>query len=1553
MSVKVRLAFIWITLLQFSFLRGVLSLKKGYYTIVSPSHVEPESTFHISLTLNDFYKSCWFNVSLTTFVREEKFHDFGSIEVEPGTTKLVELKAPSYEYRIGNLEVTGFSGIISKDSTSIYFGLNKLWIFIQTNKDKYRPGELVEIRVICVDQLTRPEKVNKTVNVEISDGKYNLVKGLYNVKFKQGVLKAEIQLSNNPVLGLWRIRVDGVNTYTDKRFEVDRYVLPKYNVNIDAKIIKKDNKNQVQLEISASLTTFVREEKFHDFGSIEVEPGTTKLVELKAPSYEYRIGNLEVTGFSGIISKDSTSIYFGLNKLWIFIQTNKDKYRPGELVEIRVICVDQLTRPEKVNKTVEISDGKYNLVKGLYNVKFKQGVLKAEIQLSNNPVLGLWRIRVDGVNTYTDKRFEVDRYVLPKYNVNIDAKIIKKDNKNQVQLEISASYFYGEPVKGDLSLSFINTGVPTDAWVPTLSTVNQESRIDGQTTIYLDLEDYIRLKHDNNKDQKPSSPYFMSPSIFVFSIEAHVFDDISKEKASAETEVSVYSKSYHIEIEAPEEFESYSRDILKFKLKVTLRDITDTIIKDPKDPIEVVVGCGIVIKYQRDYNKFDKIRVGYQNEPGKDYGLINMTNKDYNECFVFAEYQDVKSSTKRMYRREEVFDIDILTESPEEGKEFEVKISNPEPLEEFSYEILVRGDIIQSGLVVVPGNQTSYILRLNATSLMVPKITLYAHHIKDMKFGGQMKDVVIQKSLKNSIVIKTVKETEPGKPVNINVTTNEGSYVGLMALDSSALQNVIKENIFDEEFVKKKLRQYNSERVYPIPSYGLSVSVITFSNIFPPGTRENGPGGDDEPAGGGDEPRVRNLFPDSWLFKDFERTPKGGIINFMETPPDSITTWAITGFSLHPETGLTFTKNITNLRVFQEFFISMDLPSLVKEGEIIEVPIYVSNYMTQDLVTNLTIESNSDEGLDILENPESSSKSKQNLPELTISKKKREKFIFFLKPIKSGFYNVTVTAISSLASDAIQKVLKVQSQGIPYEMTKSFLIHLQDEETTQKNEIIIDFPGNVVDGSQKVEISAFGDIFRPLVRHLEKVAKVPYGNNEDNIRLFLTNSIALKYLKALNSLDSSLESKMILNLELGYQNELSFKYLDGSFGLFERKKDERTGDIWQTIFALWGLVYAEDLISVDSKVIARGLEYLESKQQENGCYKSEDDVLEENIKLTAFGLMVFFMDEDSGDKYKKVIEKGLAYLYEASIDLKYSPISVVSAYVLHLGKHEKAGEYLRKLTSNISSATKQNLWTKSDTLQSHLETIAGSLMNFFESQEISDQNILHIVRGLIVPKQEESSITHMVALQAMIAFAEKLSMRKTDLNIHFKDDRNVTGDFQLNEENAQVLQTIELAESSKKIQIQSKGSGFAIVDVKYEYNILPENQSSNFYFTNISVEIYSDFLIYVPICSKVLSSNSRNKFIVMEVSLQSGYIFTDGNYNDIDSQNDNIKSIQFNDGRDKAIIYFDYDPENEVCIELEARKTYKVINSKPGWVVVYGEYDKDSKSINSFMVAEV
>ncbi|XP_055919428.1 thioester-containing protein 1 allele S1-like isoform X2 [Eupeodes corollae] len=1264
--------------------------------------------------------------------------------------------------------------------------------------------------------------------------------------------------------------------------------------------------------------------------NIEIKPETTKLVELKAPPLNVNefYGNLEIFGYRGIITKHSPLIFFENDQFWALVETNKPKYKPGELLEFRVICIDQLKRPAKLKDVVivEIYDGNYNLLKTISDAKLVQGVFRSQFQLSNYPILGdNWEIKVLTIDKRLlgDRKFEVDTYDLPKFRVFINYTKKATIYDDMMLLEINASYFYGKPVAGNLTL-IVTKSISSPFPEEPLFINNYQ--IDGKIEIPLGLKTDLQLR--SSYQHQNLAEFYESPilSEIRFNIEAIIVDDLSEEVSETAIGVGVYAQPYKVELQAPSIFNS--SPLFSIKVKVFIKDLDDNPIVNTSQPIYIIVGCREKLERYK-YGDTVIIRVEYKNDIQKDFWPIEVTNKNYSECFIYAEYGRSKSSKKWLNNNVQLLDMEIITENPQEGQEVEIKIINSEPFEEFSYEVVSKGDIIDSGHRNVPGDQTTYILRLNVTFSMVPKITIYVHLIKNKQFIGQLKDVLIKSAIQNSIEIYTENETRPGAGVYINVTTDEGSYVGLMGLDRSILQNINEKDILNNDYVNAELGNVNTLAFYdPTNFNGPIGDIVTFSNVFPltdgVGTFGGGGGG----FAGGILPakRIRKLFPESWLFLDFEKLTSGRL-NILETVPDSITTWALTGFSINPKSGLTFTRNITDLRVFKEFSVSMDLPTLFKDSEIIEIPVYIRNYLNQDALATITIETSS-ENLLIFDNFQETSESKQNISRL-IAANEIDKILIYMKPLKPGHYNVTVLATSPVGSDAVQKTLNVDPQGIPYAMSKAYLVHLP-EEGMQEGEVTIDIPENAVLGSERVEVSVIGDIFGPLMKTLQKLARVPYGNCEENTELIISNSLTLKYLKVLNSSNPSLEKKLRHNIELGYQNQLSFKYLDGSFGSFNQQK-ERTGDIWQTVFSLWGLRQANEFVPIDPWVIKRG----------SGT--------DEDVKNTVFGLMVFLMDEDSKEYFNEVIRKGLEFLYNITDDLEYSPISALSVYGLLLGNHEKAGDYLVKLASSSRLTSKQTLWTRPDTLQAHLKTTAESLINLFESQAIPEQNLLQIVRGLIVSKKGESSVTHMIALQAMITFIEKIFLSKTQLEIRFEDDLNKSGSFEINSENLRVFQTFEVAQNSKTLKIQSKGHGFAVVDVSYNYNLLPENLTSIFT-TNISTNKTSKYMGVLVICTSVTMNNTQNKLSKMEVNLQSGFIFIDKNSRDDERISEKIKALQISLHKNKAMVYFEHVQATETCIELTVRRAYKVFNAKPGWVTVSDVYEKDQKSGRSFTI---
>jgi len=92
------------------------------------------------------------------------------------------------------------------------------------------------------------------------------------------------------------------------------------------------------------------------------------------------------------------------------------------------------------------------------------------------------------------------------------------------------------------------------------------------------------------------------------------------------------------------------------------------------------------------------------------------------------------------------------------------------------------------------------------------------------------------------------------------------------------------------------------------------------------------PSAADDGAGGelAEVQRVRQFFPETWVWMPDIITDDSGKANLDLIAPDSITTWRLHAVSSSPE-GIGISE--TGLTVFQDFFIDPDLPYAVIRGE--------------------------------------------------------------------------------------------------------------------------------------------------------------------------------------------------------------------------------------------------------------------------------------------------------------------------------------------------------------------------------------------------------------------------------------------------------------------------------------------------------------------------------------------------------------------------------------------------------------------------------------------
>ncbi|XP_061401081.1 thioester-containing protein 1 allele R1-like [Musca vetustissima] len=209
--------------------------KNGYYTIVAPFTIQSGLDYAVTITTYQILEP----VTIKITIAGPTYSDFKTIHVLPCTSEIVNFKIPAFlqedqgQYK---LLAEGIHGLTFKNDATLFVANYRPKLYIQTDKAMYKPGDLVQFRILALDENLRPAKLQQPLNFAIRDGAGNQITYLKDIEFTKGVHSGKFQLSEQPVLGHWHIDITtGVENKdtAHKQFEVAKYVLPKFTVEIE------------------------------------------------------------------------------------------------------------------------------------------------------------------------------------------------------------------------------------------------------------------------------------------------------------------------------------------------------------------------------------------------------------------------------------------------------------------------------------------------------------------------------------------------------------------------------------------------------------------------------------------------------------------------------------------------------------------------------------------------------------------------------------------------------------------------------------------------------------------------------------------------------------------------------------------------------------------------------------------------------------------------------------------------------------------------------------------------------------------------------------------------------------------------------------------------------------------------------------------------------------------------------------------------------------------------------------------------------------------------
>ncbi|XP_017476942.1 PREDICTED: CD109 antigen isoform X3 [Rhagoletis zephyria] len=1169
---------------------------------------------------------------------------------------------------------------------------------------------------------------------------------------------------------------------------------------------------------------------YNETKTVEVQPMSTENVEFNVPTLKEGDYNLTAKGVSGITFENTTKLNYADYKPAIFIQTDKATYKPGDLVQFRVLFLDANTRPAKIDKpiTILINDGAQNRIKQLKDVKPTKGVYTGEFQLSEQPVLGNWNIDVliDGQNPET-KSFEVAKYVLPKFEVSIETAKDVAIPDGVIKVTVRSKYTYGKAVKGKASVSI----------KPIYHYYGNNDHMQANKTIDVDGKGHVEF--DLTKELGISKEHSYVPPLKLLAI---MEEELTGNKQNATATVNLHSERYRIEgVDVPYTYHPGK----PIKITVVVKNVDGSPVRDTKNKAKLIVDP------PRNY-----ILRGFRGEPNaeattekpEDMTLEFESNLDEHGMASFeftlpetdryfsikcqfldtSTYLNSISKFTQTIDAPELLKLTVNTEKPRLGKPVTVEVKSSESIPYFVYTIVARGNIVKSEHVDVPEGRKSQLIKFLPTFEMVPKANVYVHFVFNNNLVFEEKSIAFEKEFENSIDISAQPQAKPGDDVQLQIKTDPESFVGLLGVDQSVLllksgNDINKDQIFNSlsnfeantpwmrgygrypgqesgvvtmtnaNYPYNDVFNHNLEDIHEIELYSLSSDDETDYSYSKDSLdsidRFDGSTGTTQTSE--TAPKLRTEFNELWIWytnttANLTKGTDGESFSLTKKIPDTITSWVVTGFSLNPKSGFALTADPTKIQVFQPFFVSTNLPYSVKRGEVIAIPVIIFNYMEKALDAEVVMD-NTDKEYDFVE----ATNEIEDNPLDVIKRTKRvsipsntgKSVSFMIRPKKVGQVTLKITATTPLAGDAIHQTLKVEPEGVTQYENRAVFINLKDK-PEHSEKLSIDVPAKAVPDSEYIEFSVVGDLLGPTVKNLDKLVRMPYGCGEQNMVNFVPNILVLRYLEAIAQNMPAIKEKAKKFLDIGYQRELTYKHDDGSYSAFG--KSDKSGSTWLTAYVVRSFHQAAKYTDIDPKIIVAGLDFLASKQAPNGSFpeygKLFDSAHQNELGLTAFVLLAFLENEEYIPKYQAAIENGLKYLLE-NVDQTDDQYALsIAALALQIAKNPKADKALTNLQSLAKQENDRKWWSKAEAPKKEEEPI-WSWHPHSNDVEITSYvllalldkegavNALPIIKWLISKRNSNGGFAStqdtVVGLQALISFAEKTGSGSGEMDIDF------------------------------------------------------------------------------------------------------------------------------------------------------------------------------------------
>ena len=385
---------------------------------------------------------------------------------------------------------------------------------------------------------------------------------------------------------------------------------------------------------------------------------------------------------------------------------------------------------------------------------------------------------------------------------------------------------------------------------------------------------------------------------------------------------------------------------------------------------------------------------------------------------------------------------------------------------------------------------------------------------------------------------------------------------------------------------------------------------------------------------------VRSYFPEALYINPEIITDKDGRASIVIPMADSITTWRMAMIASTQQGALG--TSTSSLKVFQDFFVDLDLPVTLTQGDRVSIPVAIYNYSDSRGDVNLKLQS--DDWFSLVEDAAEKS--------VAVDSARVGSSQFTLEARRIGKFKLTLAARMQGESDRTEKndradIVVREIEVIPNGREQSLVYNGRLENTAQHE---LTFPAASIPEASKIFVRLYPGPMSQVVEGMDAILRMPNGCFEQTSSSTYPNVLALDYMKRNIKLTPEVHAKAEGFIANGYQRLLTFEVPGGGFSWFGNAPANK-------ILTAYGLMEFYDMSrvhDVDPKLISRTQQWLASQQREDGSWEPDTQFINEGatnrynsdvLRITAYLGWVLKNTGYQGpavEKAKHFVEKHMA-----------------------------------------------------------------------------------------------------------------------------------------------------------------------------------------------------------------------------------------------------------------------------------------------------------------------